>query len=291
MKFGRIDYPENIDYTLPGDHPDTVRILQKQDKNVPLQAFVGCAKWNRQELRNFYPRGTKDELAYYATQFNSIELNATFYRIPDQNQVVTWKEKTPEGFKFFPKVNQRISHIKRLKEVQPIVEEYCDSISHFGEKLGMAFLQLHNNFGSKNQERLITFVENFPPSIPLAVEIRNGKWLEDPILSVEVFQLFERHSITNVLVDTAGRRDLLHMRLTTPSVFIRYVGANDPVMDRLRLDGWIGRLKCWVEEGLREIYFFVHQNLELESPLLAAYFVEKLNREFGLELHPPKIVS
>ena len=290
MKFGRIDYPENIDYTLPDDRPDTARILKQSDRSKPLQAFVGCAKWNRQELKNFYPRGTKDELTYYATQFNSIELNATFYRIPNQNQVVTWKEKTPDGFKFFPKINQRISHIKRLKEVQSVVEEYCDSISHFGEKLGMVFLQLNNNFGSKNQERLITFVENFPPSIPLAVEIRNGKWLEDPILSAEVFQLFERHSITNVLVDTAGRRDLLHMRLTTPSVFIRYVGANDPAMDRLRLDGWIQRLKCWVGLGLKEINFFVHQNLEMESPLLAAYFIEKLICEFGLVLHPPKML-
>jgi len=290
MKFGSVENPGNIDFTLPADHPDTARVLQLREFRGPVHAFVGCAKWNRQELKNFYPRGTKDELAYYATQFNSIELNATFYRIPDQNQVVTWKEKTPDGFRFFPKINQRISHIKRLKEVQTEVGEYCDNIIHFGEKLGMVFLQLHNNFGSKNQERLTTFVENFPRSILLAVEIRNGKWLDDPILSAEVFQLFERHSITNVLVDTAGRRDLLHMRLTTPVVFIRYVGANDPVMDRMRLDAWVERLKSWVGLGLREINFFVHQNLELESPLLAAYFIEKLSGELGLELHPPKMV-
>ncbi len=154
----------------------------------------------------------------------------------------------------------------------------------------MAFLQLHNNFGSKNQERLITFVENFPPSIPLAVEIRNGKWLEDPTFSSEIFQLFERHRITNVLVDTAGRRDLLHMRLTTPAVFIRYVGANDPMMDRRRLDGWMERLKLWVGLKLLEVNFFVHQNLEMESPVLAAYFIERLNHEFGLGLNPPKLL-
>lgn len=58
------------------------------------------------------------------------------------------------------------------------------------------------------------------------------------------------------------------MRLTTPKAFIRYVGANDPQSDRERLDDWIIRLKSWIDMGIRDIYFFVHQNIELESLLL-----------------------
>lgn len=291
MKFGRVEQPELIDFTLPGDHPDTLRVLCQSDPTSALSVYVGCAKWNRHELKNFYPRGTKDELAYYATQFNSIEMNTTFYRIPDAAQVVTWKEKTPESFKFFPKVNQRISHIRRLNEVQPLVDEYCDNISHFEEKLGMVFLQLHSNFGYKNMERLVRFVENFPKAIPLAVEVRHPEWFSNPIYATEFFSLLEKHKITNVLVDTAGRRDLLHMRLTTPTLFIRYVGANDPVLDRQRLDSWVERLKIWVDQGLRDINFFVHQNIELESPLLTAYFIEKMNGAFGLELRVPKLLD
>ena len=290
MKFGRVDHPENIDFTLPKDHQKTENILRKSNYEKSLNVYVGCAKWNKQELRNFYPRGTKDELAYYSTQFNSIELNATFYRIPSQDQVISWREKTPEGFKFFPKVNQLISHVRRLNEVEQLVGEYCDNISQFEEKLGMIFLQLHSNFGIKNQERLIHFVENFPKSIPLAIEIRNADWCGDARTSSEVFELFEKFNVTNVLVDTAGRRDLLHMRLTTPATFIRYVGANDPIKDRERLDGWIERLRFWVDQGLREINFFVHQNIELESPFLAAYFIEKLNKEFGLALKIPNLL-
>jgi hypothetical protein len=83
----------------------------------------------------------------------------------------------------------------------------------------------------------------------------------------------------------------LHMRLTTPSAFIRYVGANDQQSDRKRLDDWIDRLKIWVDQGLRDIYFFVHQNIEMESPLLSAYFIEKVNKEFGLTLPLPKLLS
>ncbi len=288
MKFGQKDNLGDIDFTLPVDNPNTAKILRQNAAVGSLNVYVGCAKWNKTDLKNFYPRGTKDELAYYSTQFNSIELNATFYRVPSKDQVLKWKEKTPDGFKFFPKVNQAISHFQRLNNVQQLVEEYCDNVSNFEEKLGMVFLQLHDNFGHKNFDLLEKFVRNFPKVIPLAVEMRNTEWFNNELVSAKVFQLFEECQTANVLVDTAGRRDLLHMRLTSPVAFIRYVGANDPESDRQRLDCWIERLKIWVAEGLREIYFFVHQNIEMESPLLSAYFIDRLNKEFGLTLTVPK---
>ncbi len=290
MKFGRLDQSELIDYTLPADHPATGNILRQFKGEKPLKVYVGCAKWNKQDLKNFYPRGTKDELAYYSRQFNSIELNATFYNMPKREQVVTWREKTPEEFRFFPKITQSISHLRRLNDVQLLVDEYCDSISNFEGKLGMVFLQLNDNFGYKNYDRLAHFIGNFPKAIPLAVELRNTDWFNKSTIAAEVYRLFETHHTTNILVDTAGRRDLLHMRLTTPSVFIRYVGANDPVTDRERLDGWIDRLRVWIGQGLRDINFFVHQNIEMESPLLSAYFIEKLNNEFGLDMNNPKML-
>jgi len=291
MKFGGSENLDNIDFRLPDDHPKTVEILRKNDEHKTLSIYVGCAKWNKQDLKNFYPRGTKDELAYYASQFNSIELNATFYRMFGRDQIINLREKTPAGFRFFPKVNQSISHIRRLNDVQQLVDEYCDGISNFGEKLGMVFLQMNDNFGYKNYDKLVRFVENFPKAIPLAVELRNTEWFNSDRIALEVYELFERNQITNIIVDAAGRRDLLHMRLTTPSAFIRYVGANDPQSDRKRLDDWIDRLRIWVDQGLRDIYFFVHQNIEMESPFLSAYFIERLNKEFGLTLPLPKLLS
>lgn len=291
MKFGQSENPESIDFRLPADDAGTAEILKLNDKSKPLKVYVGCAKWNKADLKNFYPRGTKDELTYYSRQFNSIELNATFYNLPKREQVITWREKTPDEFRFFPKVTQSISHIRRLNEVQPLVEEYCDNISNFEAKLGMVFLQLHDNFGYKNYDRLVSFIGNFPKAIPLAVEMRNTEWFNNAAVSSEVYQLFEKHQITNILVDTAGRRDLLHMRLTTPFAFIRYVGANHPQSDRDRLDDWLNRLKIWVDQGLRDVYFFVHQNIEMESPFLSAYFIERLNKEFGLALQMPKLIE
>ena len=291
MKFGQVDNAENIDFTIPQDNAKTKEILQKADKDRPLTFYVGCAKWNKTDLKNFYPRGTKDELAYYATQFNSIELNATFYNMYDATQITAWHNKTPEHFRFFPKVNQMISHMKRLINIDALLEEYCDNISHFDNKLGMVFLQLHNNFTYKNFDRLQHFIEVFPKALPLAIELRNTEWFTDEKIAEEVFAFFEKNSVTNILVDTAGRRDMMHMRFTSPFAFIRYVGANDPEGDRERLDNWVKRIETWVDYGLRDIYFFVHQNIETESPLLAAYFIDKLNSSFKLNLQVPKVLN
>ena len=111
-------------------------------------------------------------------------------------------------------------------------------------------------------------------------------WFNDEEVAAEVYNLFEEHNITNIITDTAGRRDLLHMRLTSPSVFVRYVGANHE-SDYSRLDDWMIRIKSWVDMGMQNLYFFVHQNLEKESPVMSAYLIEKLNKELSLDLTIP----
>lgn len=286
MKFGSVTNPEDIDFTLPKDHKDTKRVLNLvKDDNEP-EIYVGCAKWNRADLKGFYPRGTKDELEYYSSQFNSIELNATFYRIFPPEQFEKWREKTPSNFKFFPKLNQEISHWKRLSEVKEVVDNYLYSAINLQEKLGTIFLQMHNNFAPKDFNRVVNFIEDWPKEIPLAVEFRHTDWYNDPTVSEELFQLLETNNISNVIVDTAGRRDLMHMRLTNPTAFVRYVGANHPT-DYTRLDDWIKRLKTWKTQGIKEIDFFIHQNIEKESPLLSAYFIKQLNAELGAQLKVP----
>jgi len=290
MKFGKVDHPENIDFALPHDHPDTKRVLSNyKDTNKP-EVFVGCAKWNRQDLKGFYPRGTKDELVYYASQFNSIELNATFYRFFPPEQFEKWYDKTPADFKFFPKLNQEISHWKRLNDVAQSVENYLYAASNLKEKLGTIFLQMHSNFAPKDIERVISFVELWPKEIPLAIEFRHTDWYNNDAISDELYYLLEENNIANILVDTAGRRDLMHMRLTNNEAFIRYVGANH-LSDYSRLDDWVVRLKEWTALGLQKIHFFVHQNLEVASPLLSAHFVKKLNAELGTNLIIPKLTK
>lgn len=289
MKFGQVADPSQIDFTLPKDHPQTKFILNQNKKSLE-NISIGCAKWNKTDLKGFYPKGTKDELTYYATQFNSIELNATFYGMPTAEQVQTWKEKTPKDFKFFPKITNTVSHFRRLLNVTDVVTQFASAVLNFDEKLGMVFLQLHDNFKPKDYDRLEKFVQDWPKEVPLAIELRNTEWFTDEEVFNTVCELFIMNNITNIIVDTAGRRDMLHMRLTTPNAFIRYVGANAE-SDYARLEDWLERLTQWKKEGLQNLYFFVHQNIEKASPLLSAHFIQKINEEWKTNIHIPTMAS
>lgn len=291
MKFGHVNNPEEIDFTIPPDHPDTAKVLKQSLKSKDFELYVGCAKWNKKDLKNFFPKGVKDELAYYSTQFNSIELNATFYRLFSPETFDNWYATVPKHFRFFPKLEQTISHFRRLKDVKQIVENNVVNMSHLHEKLAMPFLQMHDNFGPKDFDRVVAFAENWTYEMPLAIEFRHTDWYNDAAVSSRLYELLETHGITNVLVDTAGRRDLMHMRLTTPAAFIRWVGANKHKSDRTRLDEWIARIAAWKKAGLQKLFFFVHQNEEKESPALAAYFIERLNKKIGTKLPIPKTIE
>ena len=285
MKFGQVADPSQIDFTLPKDHPQTKFILNQNKKGLD-NISIGCAKWNKTDLKGFYPKGTKDELTYYSTQFNSIELNATFYGMPTAEQVQTWKEKTPKDFKFFPKITNTVSHFRRLLNITDVVTQFASAVLNFDDKLGMVFLQLHDNFKPKDYERLEKFVKDWPKEVPLAIELRNTEWFTDEEVFNTVCELFEMNNITNIIVDTAGRRDMLHMRLTTPNAFIRYVGANAD-SDYARLEDWLERLTKWKKEGLQNLYFFVHQNIEKASPLLSSHLIQKMNEEWKTDIHIP----
>ena len=287
MKFGKVEDPELINFSLPDDHPDTHRVLSQSNAKAS-KIHIGCAKWGKSELKNFYPRGTKDELSYYSEQFNCIELNATFYRMFRPEQFATWYEKTPDDFKFFPKVPQRISQFKRLKNAEDEVEYFLESVSELHEKLGMIFLQMHPNFKPAKFDDLGTFLQNWPQGFPLAVELRHKDWYEDESVNDQLASLLEEFDITHVITDTAGRRDLVHMRLSTPKTFIRYNGANHPT-DYSRLDDWTKRIAVWINRGAKELNFFVHQNHEQASPWLSAYLIRNINRTLGTSLRQPEI--
>lgn len=166
------------------------------------------------------------------------------------------------------------------------IQNFANAVSNFEEKFGMAFMQLHDNFKPKDFDRLENALQAFPKSFPLAVEVRNEEWFSNEKINDEFCALLENLNMANIIVDTAGRRDMMHMRLTSPVAFVRYVGANHD-SDYDRLDEWVERIKIWKDQGLQKLYFFVHQNIELESPLLASQFIENLNLALKLDLKIP----
>lgn len=285
MKFGQSNNIDELNLELPQDHIGTAKLLDA-GKRENFKLFVGFPTWNKTKLENFYPLGVKDELTYYSSQFNAIELNASYYRIFPKHQFEKWRNKTPDDFKFFPKVVQNISHWKRLNETDRLVDEMVYAFEGLEEKLGRAFLQMHNNFSPKDFDRVVKFCEYWPKSIPLAMEFRHSDWHSDLAIANDLYHVLETHSISNIITDTVGRRDLLHMRLTTQSVFVRFTGAVHQ-SDTRRLDDWVERLAKWADLGIKEIAFFIHQNAEKESTSLAAYFLEKMNARFNMQWKIP----
>lgn len=293
MKFGKVSHPEHIDFSFPEDHPHTSDVLAKLRDGAaafPPNVYVGCAKWNGQDLKNFYPKGVKNELAYYATQFNSIELNATFYRNFPAWQFEKWYDTVPQQFVFFPKVHQNISHVKRLLEVDVLLDEFLSGVIHLKEKLGTVFLQMSESFSPRDFNRLVHFVARWPKELALAVELRHAHWFNNPSVTEALFAFLQERGITLVLVDTPGRRDVLHTRLTTGEAFVRFVTANHPT-DYGRMDDWVLRLRRWSEQGLTQISFFLHQDMSMGGALRAPYFVEKLNKALGINLKIPRTLS
>jgi len=291
MKFGKVEDIKGIDYRLPAIPQETIAMLhQFNDQQEEFEVHVGGARWAKAELKGFFPPKTKDELSYYSTQFNAIEMNGTFYSSPKKEQILTWKNKTPADFRFFPKVPQSISHYSRLLNVQEKLWTFLDAITLFEEKLGMAFLQLHDNFAPKDFNRLQEFVQKFPKGYPFAVEVRNEEWFKNPDWFAQYAALLQEHHMTNVIVDTSGRRDVLHLRLTTPHLFVRFASAYDAI-DYERLDDWIKVIKTLKENGLQSVNFFIHQGLQGDEELYATYFVEKLNKELSLNVRVPRKAS
>ncbi len=295
MDFGKVveENLDDVDFSLPPDNEATERILEKS-KSKKTDVLVGCAKWGRKDwVGKIYPLKTKeaDFLNHYAKHFNCIELNATFYRIPSVEQVKGWKSKVGKDFKFCPKFTDQISHFKRLKDAEEVTNLFLKGISAFEENLGPVFLQLPPNFAANSFEVLQKYLASLPKDLSVFVEIRNQKWFENKDVLNQTFEMFEKYNKGAVITDASGRRDCVHMRLTTPEAFIRFVGNSLHPTDYARVDDWVQRMKKWKDAGAEKIYFFMHQHEELHSPELCRYTIQQLNKHCGTSIPEPKFVE
>lgn len=220
---------------------------------------------------------TADFLHHYAAQFQTIELNTTFYRIPDPSSVSKWKDAVPADFRFCPKVYQDISHRKALFGISPLLETFITAIRGFGNNLGCCFLQLPPDFGPALLPRLENFIRMWPKDISLAVEFRHEGWFDQSPLAESGFALLESAGVSTVITDVAGRRDVLHMHLTAPTVLVRLVGNSLNASDFTRLDAWSTRLDQWFQKGLKEVHLFLHQPDPLLIPEFASWMIQRNN--------------
>jgi uncharacterized protein YecE (DUF72 family) len=146
----------------------------------------------------FYPEDLKDAamLSYYAERLPTVEINNTFYRMPKRDVVERWAADTPESFRFVLKASQRITHRKRLRDVDEELEYFCRTASALGERLGPLLFQLPP-YVKADRERLKDFLGKLPAGHRAAFEFRHESWFDDA-----VFEALREAGAAHCLADT-----------------------------------------------------------------------------------------
>jgi uncharacterized protein YecE (DUF72 family) len=166
-------------------------------------------------------------LPYYAEQFDTVELNNTFYRMPTTKTIEAWNRDTPARFVFALKVPQRITHFARLRDIADPLRYFLDTAAGLGTKLGPLLLQLPPNF-RKDTERLDACLALVPPTLHLAFEFRHESWFDE-----EIYGLLRARNVALCVADTEMG--------TTPRVATAdfgYLRLRDRAYPREELRGW-----------------------------------------------------
>ena len=297
MEFGKLQHIDNIDFTLPADDPVTEQLWQRlKDKPIePLRIYVGGTEWGRASwVGSVYPQGTKsrDFLTFYGKQFNTVELNTIFYGLPTSVVVGRWAAAVGAAFRFCPKFPESISHRQQLTGAKAETGAFVERMQQFGSRLGPSFLQLSDRFGPDQAGALQQYVRHLPPGFQACVELRSEEWFRSRVPQVrETYEQMLESGVGTVITDVAGRRDVLHMRLTTPAAFIRFVTNSLHPTDFQRADAWVDRIGVWAAKGLREVYIFVHSPEELTSPEMMKYLISRMNERYGMSMPVPNLVN
>lgn len=168
-----------------------------------MRVRTGTSGYNYPEWRGrFYPEGLQPAamLEYYAARFETVEINATFYRMPTVALLESWAARVPETFTFSLKAPRRITHDRRLKDCADPLRAFCDAACALGVRLGALLFQLPPNF-KVDVARLAAFLDLLPPGARAAVEFRHASWWDEP-----VFEVLRARNVALCVADSEDRR-------------------------------------------------------------------------------------
>jgi uncharacterized protein YecE (DUF72 family) len=203
---------------------------------------VGTSGWQYRDWRDaFYPHRlpARRWLAYYATQFPTVELNSTFYRLPERETFEHWREGAPDGFVFAAKASRYLTHIRRLRDPEQPVARMLERASALHAKLGPVLVQLPPTMPA-DLERLAATLRSFPRAQRVAVEVRHPSWAE---AGDELFAVLADHDAALCLAD---RRGVLPPVVRTASWwYLRFHEGRatpSPSYGRAALTSWVERV-------------------------------------------------
>src|SRR6476619_4478444 len=150
----------------------------------------------------FYPPGTRpsDFLSTYARVFRGVEVDSTFYAIPDARAVRAWAERTPPDFTFALKMPKEITHDRRLLDADDVLRDFLDRARELGPKLGPVLMQMGPDFGPDELPAIETFLPSLPGDIRFAIELRQSRWMRDDVRP-QLMEILARHGIALALSD------------------------------------------------------------------------------------------
>ena len=241
---------------------------------------IGASSWSAPSWEGvFYPKGTipADYLPHYSKEFDTVEVDATFYRTPSTRMVDAWRERTPANFLFAAKVPQVVTHEKLLVDCEEEMQAFLRVMDRLGDKLGPLLFQFRyfKKAEFPEPDLFLDRLEKFLPTLPegprFAVEVRNKNFV-----TVRLLDLLRRHRVSLALIDHPWfyRIDHLMTRegiLTTDFVYLRWLGDrykieertktwDKMIIDRRReMDHWIPAIRAMLEQD-RAVYGYFNNH-------------------------------
>jgi uncharacterized protein YecE (DUF72 family) len=237
--------------------------------------YVGTSGWNYKHWKgNFYPEDLKQTewLKYYSDRLKSVEINNSFYRLPDIKTFNSWTKDTPSDFIFSVKGSRYITHMKKLKDPEQSSKKLFTHIKHLKPKLGPVLFQLPPRW-KFNKERFENFLSILPDKYRFTFEFREKSWWNDDVLG-----LLKEHNCAFCIYELAGT--LTPKEITADFVYIRLHGPGDKYQgsySNRELSGWAGAISSWRGKN-KDIYIYfdnddsgyaVKNALELQEMLLS----------------------
>ena len=246
--------------------------LRTYQSEVIKTFHIGTSGWHYAHwVGPFYPPATpqRDFLTYYARHFHTVEINNSFYRLPEKRTFEQWRDTVPSGFVFAVKASRFITHMKKLKEAETTLATFMERINGLGEKMGPILFQLPPYWGL-NLGRLESFLRALPKGYRYAFEFRDPTWFQP-----EVYRVLAEYGAAFCLYELAGLTS--PRELTADFTYLRLHGPGDAYSGCYPaevLNEWANVLSGWAKQG-SEIYCYF-DNDELGYAALNATQLKEL---------------
>jgi uncharacterized protein YecE (DUF72 family) len=227
-------------------------------KSLEVRIYLGTSGWQYRDWKGtFYPPKLKQTewLEHYSERFQTVEVNNTFYRLPERKTFEQWAERTPEDFVFVVKASRYLSHIKRLQEPAEPVQRLMERAAGLGKKLGPVLVQLPPNL-KKDIDSLDETLGVFGDSVKVALEFRHETWFDG-----ETKDVLAKHGAAFCLADR-GSRVITPLWRTAPWIYLRFHegrASPRPCYGRGALESWVDRLASVAQEG-DDIYVYFNND-------------------------------